>query len=82
MLSCETLSGDICIKGEYAAKYTKKFLKYTTMGLLIGIMLASYTIAAVCALVGIFGPIIDGNVQYLLLIPVATIQCVYGICCS
>ena len=52
-------------------KYTKKFLKYTVMGLLIIIMLASFIIAAACALVGILGIAIEGNVQYLLLIPVA-----------
>ena len=71
MLSCETLSGDTYIKGEYVVEYTKKFLKYTAMGLLIGIIIASFIIAATCALVGILGIAIEGNVQYLLLIPVA-----------
>lgn len=52
-------------------KYTKKFLKYTVMGLLISIMLASFVIGAACALVGILGTAIEGNVQYLLLLPVA-----------
>ena len=71
MLSCETLGGDTCIKGEYVVEYTKKFLKYTVMGLLISIMLVSFIVAAVCALVGIVGFANEGNVQYLLLIPVA-----------
>lgn len=52
-------------------KYTKKFLKYTALGLLIIIMLASFIVGVVCAVAGIFDPIIEGNVQYLLLIPVA-----------
>ena len=52
-------------------EYTKKFLKYTALGLLAIIMLASFIIAGVCALVGILGIAIEGNVQYLLLIPVA-----------
>ncbi len=52
-------------------EYTKKFLKYTAMGLLVIIMLASFIMAAVCVLVGILGIAIEGNVQYLLLIPVA-----------
>ena len=52
-------------------KYTKKFLKYTTLGLLAIVMLASFIVGAVCAIAGIFGPIIDGSIQYLLLIPVA-----------
>lgn len=52
-------------------KYTKKFLKYTALGLLVIIMLASFIIGAVCALVGILGISLAGNVQYLLLIPAA-----------
>ena len=52
-------------------KYTKKFLKYTTIGLLAIIMLVSFIMAAACALVGILGIALEGNVQYLLLIPVA-----------
>lgn len=52
-------------------KYTKKFLKYTALGLLIIIMLGSFVIAAACALVSILGSAIEGNVQYLLLLPVA-----------
>ena len=52
-------------------KYTKKFLKYTVLGLLVIVMLASFIVGAVCAIAGIFGPIIDGSIQYLLLIPVA-----------
>jgi fructose-specific phosphotransferase system IIC component len=50
---------------------TKKFLKYTTLGLLVIIMLASFVTGAASALVGILVPAIEGNVQYLLLIPVA-----------
>jgi hypothetical protein len=41
------------------------------MVLLVIIMLASFIMAAVCALVGVLGIAIEGNVQYLLLIPVA-----------
>ena len=52
-------------------KCTKKFLKYTALGLLAIIMLGSFIIAAACALVSILGIAIEGNVQYLLLIPVA-----------
>ena len=52
-------------------KYTKKFLKYTAMGLLCLIMLVSFIIAVVCALASILGIAIGGNAQYLLLIPVA-----------
>ena len=51
--------------------YTKKFLKYTAMGLLISIMITSFIVGAACALIGILGICIEGNVQYLLLIPVA-----------
>ena len=51
--------------------YTKKFLKYTALGLLVIIMLASFIIGATCALVGVLGICLEGNVQYLLLIPVA-----------
>lgn len=59
-------------------KYTKKFLKYTALGLLAIIMLASFIVGAVCVIAGIFGPIIDGNVQYLLLIPVALFSAFMG----
>ena len=59
-------------------KYTKKFLKYTALGLLIIIMLASFIVGVVCAVAGIFGPIIDGNIQYLLLIPVALLGAFIG----
>lgn len=52
-------------------KYTKKFLKYTTLGLLVIIMLASFVTGAASALSGILVPAIEGNVRYLLLIPVA-----------
>ena len=52
-------------------EYTKKFLKYTAIGLLIIIMLASFIMGAICALVGILGICLEGNAQYLLLIPVA-----------
>ena len=52
-------------------KYTKKFLKYTALGLLVIIMLVSFLIGAVCALVGILGISLESDVQYLLLIPVA-----------
>ena len=52
-------------------KYTKKFLKYTAMGLLVIIMLASFVIGAACALAGIFVPALEGNMPYLLLIPAA-----------
>ena len=48
-------------------KYTVAFLKYTLIGLLAIIMLASFIIGAVCALVGILGICLEGNVQYLLL---------------
>jgi hypothetical protein len=51
--------------------YTVKFLKYTLLGLLVVIMLASFIICAACALAGILGICLEGNVQYLLLIPVA-----------
>jgi hypothetical protein len=52
-------------------KYTVQFLKYTLLGLLVVIMLTGFIIGAVCALFGILGICLEGNVQYLLLIPVA-----------
>ena len=52
-------------------KCTKNFLKYTAMGLLFIIMLASFVVGAACALAGILVPALEGNVQFLLLIPVA-----------
>ena len=52
-------------------KYTKKFLKATAFVLLFAIMLASFAVGAVCALAGTLVPAIEGNIQYLLLIPVA-----------
>lgn len=52
-------------------KCTKNFLKCTAIGLLISIMLASFVVGAACALVGILVPALEGNVQYLLLIPAA-----------
>lgn len=52
-------------------KCTKNFLKYTAIGLLVIIMLASFIVGAACALTGILVPALEGNVQFLLLIPVA-----------
>ena len=52
-------------------KCTKKFLKATAIGLLVIIMRASFVVGAACAFGGILGPILEGNVQCLLLIPVA-----------
>ena len=52
-------------------EYTKKFLKATALCLLVIIMLSSFVVGAACAFGGILVPILEGNVQCLLLIPVA-----------
>lgn len=60
-------------------KYTKKFLKATAFVLLFTIMLASFIAGATCALVGILGICLEGNAQYLLLIPVALLCIFIGV---
>ena len=57
-------------------KYTNKFLKATAFILLFAIMLASFIAGAACTLIGILGICIEGNAQYLLLIPTA-LFCVF-----
>ena len=59
-------------------KYTKKFLKYTVLGLLFIIMLVSFVIGVACALAGIVGLCMTGNVQHLLLVPVALFYAFMG----
>lgn len=52
-------------------KYTKAFLKYATLVLLAVIASASLIVSLVGAFIGILGTFLEGNVQYLLLIPEA-----------
>ena len=59
-------------------KCTEKFLKYTVLTILAIIMLISFTMAIVCALTGILNTILESNVQYLLLVPVALFSAFMG----
>ena len=59
-------------------EYTKKFLKYIVIGLLVVIMLASFIIGIAFTLAGICNAIFESNALYLLAILVALLYVFIG----
>ena len=59
-------------------EYTKKFLKYTALGLLVIIVLASFVIGIAFALAGVCMAIVESNALYLLTILVALLYAFIG----
>ena len=59
-------------------KYTVLFLKYTAVVLLVLIMVATFVVAGILALVSIVGTLMEKAAEYLLIIPIALLVAFLG----